>query len=190
MPGQPLVRGKDREHGGLHARDLLQELRRLRAALAILEGLQAEGIKKERLPAVVLGEMTLIVGKVLKIRQMLGVGHERVELGAHLPPVGLDLGHPGEVAVIEKGAVANLGLVRIPLVEAPDDLLADLYAPFAQPFPPRSRHQLSSRIYARLSRAGRGCKRVCAAQASARRRRKAGRRATLPCGQPPGTRTK
>ena len=102
-----LARGEDREHRRRHPRDLPHQRGRPRAHLDAELGLEAVAVEEERLPAVVVGDLDLVLGDVLEVGQRLTVLEHALELLADRLPVGLDSRDPGEAVDREEGRLAH-----------------------------------------------------------------------------------
>src|SRR5262249_30199755 len=122
MGRQLLAGGEDREERGLHAGHAPEKPGRLRTTAAIRHRLDAAGIEEERLPAVVLREVLLVLRDILEIRHVRGVGKERIELVADLAPVAFDGRDPGKILDVEELVVAERRGPPEIGVEPPDEL--------------------------------------------------------------------
>ena len=77
-----LARGEDREHRRRHPRDLAHHLGRPGAHLDAELRLEAVAVEEERLPAVVVGDLDLILRDLLEVGQRLAVLEHALELAA------------------------------------------------------------------------------------------------------------
>jgi len=94
-----LPRRKDGEEGGGAAGGGLGDhLHCLRVAAGIFLVIRADPAEEEGLPLVITLDHADLLHDVLEAGHGLAVLHDHVELGADLLPVGLDGGHPREVA--------------------------------------------------------------------------------------------
>ena len=116
---------EDREHRGRHPRRALHQGGRARAHAGPEVGLEAVAVQEVGLPAVVVGDLDLVLGDVLEVRQRVAVLEDAVELLADHVPVALDPCDPEEQLGIEEGRVAY---ERAPPDEALDRR-QDLFAP-------------------------------------------------------------
>ncbi len=121
----PLVRSEDREHRGGHARDALEQPIGLRAAFDVPARGEAVAVEEEGLPAVVVGDLVLVGGDVLKIGQSVRVAKHLLELGADRGGTGFELGHPRELDRVEERVVADHRVAAEVTVEPADEALAD-----------------------------------------------------------------
>ncbi len=119
-----LAGGEDREHRRRHAGDLAHEGGRARAHLDAELGFEAVAVEEERLPAVVVGDLDLVLGDVLEVRELLALLEQPLGLLADDLPVALDVRHPVEALEREEGGVAD---ERAP----PDETLDRREDPFA-----------------------------------------------------------
>ena len=91
-----LARGEDREHRRRHAGDLAHQRGRPRAHLDAELRLEAVAVEEVRLPAVVVGDLDLVLGDVLEVRQRVAILEHMAQLVADDLPVVLDVLDPGK----------------------------------------------------------------------------------------------
>src|SRR5262249_18424614 len=105
---------------------------RLGAAVAVLYRLVAERIEEVRKPAVVLGQVALVLRDFLEGRKNLRRAQDIVELTANEGPIYFEILSPRKDACLEDRWIADLGAPGNYALQLSDENGAERYCSFAQ----------------------------------------------------------